>query len=178
MMQTEKIETLTGWRNPTYKEQQDVGEYFENYYAANIRVANGASSILTILGIIFCSGYKSGDIFFCIVGIVLFGIVFKMIWDKNDTKRKIPILKNGNFKVMNGQVCEFKSHWESPGAYYANVISEYGEKIDTPFLVRGEGLEIGTPVLVVYVNPQTIKGGLVRAFTPYMLTSEGIKHRL
>lgn len=178
MIDMGKLEALTGWRNPTYKEQNDVGKYLENYYAANIRVANGIIIILAILEILFRLGLKNGRIFLDIVGIVFLGIAFKVLLDKNNEKRKISVFKNGNFKVLDGQVCEFKSHSESPGVYHANVISADGEKIDTSFLLRGEGLKIGSPVLVVYADPQTIKGGLIRAFTPYMLTNEGIKHRL
>ena len=44
--------------------------------------------------------------------------------------------------------------------------------------VRQEELQVGTPLLLAYADESVVKGGISRAFTPYMMTEEGAKHWL
>lgn len=44
--------------------------------------------------------------------------------------------------------------------------------------VRQEELQVGTPLLLAYADENVVKGGISRAFTPYMMTEEGLRHWL
>lgn len=65
-----------------------------------------------------------------------------------------------------------------PGCCNVRFRSRQGELMKLMCTVRVKGLQEGTPLLLAYADDTVVKGGISRAFTPYMLTEDGLKHYL
>ena len=173
-----KIEELTGFRRPDTHEKEWIGRYFEKIFQGNIKVYKGLSSILCVAGIFSMSAYSVGGIVALAIGIAAFALAFGTIWKKKGYQENIRALKNGQFQVLEGNVAEIFENMEYPGCCNVRFQSSRGETLKMLCTVRQEELQIGTPLLLAYADESVIKGGISRAFTPYMLTEEGMKHWL
>lgn len=173
-----KIEELTGFRKPNEYEKEWIGRYFEKVFQGKIKVYKGISSILCVVGVFSMSAYSVGGIMAFVIGIVAFALVFDTIWKKKEYQENIRALKNGQFQVMEGNVAEIFADTEYPGCCNARFQSLRGETLKMLCTVRQEELQIGTPLLLAYADESVIKGGISRAFTPCMLTEEGMKRWL
>lgn len=173
-----KIEELTGFRNPNEYEKAFIGQYFEKIFRQKIKVCKGLSTILCVIGIFCMSAYSVSGFLALVIGIIAFALAFETIWTKNGYQKKIQAVKNGQFQVIEGNVTEIFAEMEYPGCCNVRFQSSRGETLKMLCTVRQEGLQIGTPLLLAYVDECVVKGGMSRTFTPYMLTEEGMKHWL
>lgn len=71
---------------------------------------------------------------------------------------------------------ESSMHPDYPGVSNIRFQSWKGENAVGWYRVRQEGLQIGTPLLLVYVDKSVINRGICRTFTPYMLSDEGLNY--
>lgn len=174
MTTKKKVKDLKGFREPTEKEGNAIGEFFTAYFQRAIKICRRLSSITSVLGIVFMASYASMGILAIIIGLLLFGVTFWTIWQKKSYQEKISVFQRKNYGVLDGSVCERAVH-ETPGTELVKFVSQYGEKLDKTYIVNSRGLENGTRLLLVYVGPDQMKGGFSYAFTPYMLTEAGIR---
>lgn len=174
MTTKKKVKDLKGFREPTEKEGNAIEEFFTAYFQRAIKTCRRLSSITSALGIIFMALYATTGILSIIVGLLLFVATFWTIWKKKGFQENIGVFKRKNYRVLDGSVYERSVH-ETPGTELVKFVSQYGEKLKETHIVNSRDLEIGTRLLLVYVGPDQMKGGFSYAFTPYMLTEEGMR---
>lgn len=177
-MNMKKIEELSGFRKPNEQERKSISCYFQNVFQGTIRTCKNVSTILCVIGVLAMGSYGINGVVGIGIGLLAFAAAFAAIWTKKKYEGNIQILKNGQFQVLEGKVIEMSTNTEYPGVANVRFQSVQGEVMEMLCTVRMENLQIGTPLLLAYVDKSTIKGGISRAFTPYMLTEEGMKHWL
>ena len=103
------------------------------------------------------------------------------VWNTSDKKKylnNIQVFQNGQFQILEGNVAEIFANMEYPGCCNVRFQSAKGETLKMLCTVRQEELQVGTPLLLAYADENVVKGGISRAFTPYMMTEEGLRHWL
>lgn len=176
MMNMKKIEELTGFRNPNDQEKDRISRYFQNVFQKNIKTCQTASAVLCVVGVLCMTSYDSMGIMSIIIGLLAFAAAFSAIWTKKGNQQKIEIFKNGRFQVLEGKVMESSMHPDYPGVFNIRFQSWKGENAVGWYRVRQEELQIGTPLLLVYVDKSVINREICRTFTPYMLSDEGLNY--
>lgn len=176
MKKTASIAEMSGLRLPTDKEIREISEYMNYYYGLRKKTCRKCSVFLGILGIVMILASSSAGIFALVIGVVCFLGVFAALGYKKQIIKDVTVIENGEFQVLDGYVKKIEADMDTPGV--SNVIFESIKQQEWKgwFSARHENLNLGLPLLLMYVAPDKIKGGICRVFTPYMLTEEGRKH--
>lgn len=122
----------------------------------------GLSIIFCVIGIFCVSACSVRGFLSLVIGLIAFILAFGTFRTKKKYLNNIQVFQNGQFQVLEGNVTEIFANMEYPGC--CNV--------------RQEELQVGTPLLLAYADENVVKGGISRAFTPYMMTEEGLRHWL
>ena len=178
MMNGKKIEEMSGFRAPSEYERKAVSHYFQKWFQKRIKFCKRCSSVLCAIGVLNVAFYESAGILAIILALIAFGMAFICIWTKKENQEKIQVFAQGHFQILDGMVSEISVNPDSPGFSNVRFQSKYGEVLSIWCAVRQEELQIGTPLILAYVDDKTVKGGIFRAFSPYMLTEEGLKYQL
>lgn len=178
MKNYKRIEELNGFRKPNEQEKDFIGRYFEKIFQYDKKVSMGLAVILWVAG-----GFALVSIMVCgitaaIISMGFFIAAFLATKHMRDNEKKIQAFKNGEFRVLDGTATEISTNMEYPGCCNVRFCSKHGELLKLMCTVRVEGLQEGTPLLLAYADDTVVKGGIFRAFTPYMLTEDGLKHYL
>lgn len=169
------VEELCGFRVPSEGELAAVVRYAAAYFQSRIRTSKMIAAFLTSIGFILLLGSR-GNLPAILFGVVLFAASFACVAEKNRLKEKVHVFEAGNFRVLDGTVCEITVNYDTPGVSNVKFLSCSGQKFNRWCGVRQEALAAGTPLLLVYVDKTAIRGGITWAFTPFMLTKEGIAY--
>ncbi|MBR2583733.1 MAG: hypothetical protein IKD61_10100 [Oscillospiraceae bacterium] len=82
----------------------------------------------------------------------------------------------GEFTVLHGSVGEIRLNTEKFGVMSARFRCPDGTLLKEYYALRQEGLEVGTSMLLVhYETKGPGRKSFTRAFTPFMLSEEGLK---
>ena len=173
-----KINELTGFRDPNACEKEFIGQYFEKIFQHQIKTCKGLRIILCVIGIFCVSACSVRGFLALVIGIIAFILAFGTFRTKKEYLNNIQVFKNGQFQVLEGNVTEIFANMEYPGCCNVCFQSAKGETLKTLCTVRQEELQVGTPLLLAYADESVVKGGISRAFTPYMMTEEELKHWL
>ncbi len=181
-MRIKRINEATGFRSPTQSEINGVSKHMKAYYQANSKISEIAGIILATLGLLLINGSGDGNSFLTLIlgGGSLAGAVMAL-YNTFTNKQKAVRFEKGEFYVLEGTVTNIQMAPEMPGVSSVEFTSNWGQTLDGRFEVRHEELQIGTPLLLVYIPKKEgkITGDFQWAFTPFMLTEEGIRrHRL
>lgn len=176
MKKTGNIEEMSGLRQPTEKEISEISEYMKYYYGLREKTCTKCSVFLGIFGIVMILASSSAGIFALVIGVVCFLGAFAAIRYEKQIIKDVTVIENGEFQVLDGYVKKIEADMDTPGV--SNVIFESIKQQECKgwFSARHENLNLGLPLLLMYVAPDKVKGGICRVFTPYMLTKEGRKH--
>lgn len=170
-----KIEELSGFRKPTNEEKEIISQYFQAIFTRDMKVCKYVSIFLSSIGITaLLSMIFSGPI----VGIVCLIFAIYAITVKKRYQNNIDVFKNGKFQVLEGTVQEMSVNVDYPGAFNVRFQSNNGEILRQWCTVQQRDLQLDTPLLLAYAGNDLIKGGISRAFTPQMLSSDALKHFL
>ena len=176
------MDRITGFRSPTQSEINSVSKYMKAYYRTNSKISGIAGIILATLGLLLVNGSRGGNSFLPLIlgGCSLAG-AFMALYNTFTNRKEAARFAKGEFHVLDGKVTDIQMTPEIPGVNIVKFTSNRGQTLDGWFEVRREGLRIGTPLLLVYIPKEEERktGDFQWAFTPFMLTEEGIRrHRL
>lgn len=169
---------MLGKRCPTRDELSKIIRYMEYYYIARKKTCKIFCAVMCLLGVVMLSSYNRGEIFTIIVGGLCFFGAFMAFKYINQITEELNVIRNGDFQVVEGFVGKIGTDSTTPGVSNVVFISKEQQQWDGWFSARHENLCLGLPLLMMYVEPNKIKGGICRVFTPYMLTEEGMHHRV
>ena len=178
IMTVKKVKDFSGFRVPNESEKKAVNHYFQKLLAKRIKFCKRFNIVLCAIGVLNVAFYESAGILVIVLALIAFGMAFLSTQTQKGNQKKMQVFAQGNFRVLDGMVSEISVNPDSPGFSNVRFQSKYGEIFKTWCAVRQEELQIGTPLILVYVDDKTIKGGICSAFSPYMLTEEGSKHQL
>lgn len=170
-----KIKNMAGLRRPEEQERQAISCYFEKYFSDSQKMQKKMAVLLCVFGVLSMSSFKATGL---IVGAVLFALVYSIYSNVRSYRGKIAAFQKGEFWVLEGKVTEFSIHPDYPGVFNARFQSLLGEDAPGWFRVRQEGVQIGTPLLLMYAEKDVMKKDIYRTFTPHVLTEDGLKHCL
>lgn len=168
----------TGFRYPTSGEMNQISQWFEVYYNALIKLAKTLRRIFCVVGLFFCGslGFNSEvSITSIVVAIVCFVIVLYCIKAKNNYTNIISEFKSGRFVVMEGIISKMETNPEYMNCVNVRITSVNSSCSEEWYRVRKEFVSIGSSIILVCSNSNNIKKTIKMAFTPFMLTDEGIK---
>lgn len=131
-----------------------------------------------VIGIFCVSACSVRGFLALVIGIIAFISAFGTLRTKKKYLNNIQVFQNGQFQVLEGNVTEIFANMEYPGCCNVRFQSAKGEILKMLCTVRQEELQVGTPLLLAYADENVVKGGISRAFTPYMMTKEGSRHWL
>lgn len=165
---------LKGYRRPYDSECSVIEEYFTLLTAKNIRfrrmlavimfVCAFFTSLAGIKGSLVCS------ILCCVFLIVGVGSLLGIAGEKRLLNR----VKMHKYKVINGCVCEIRMLNRS-GRVYVRFSSHAGETCKMLLVVRKEGIEMGSRLLLVYIYGSK-RTEVVRVFSEYMFSNQAMKY--
>lgn len=173
-----KINELTGFRDPNACEKEFIGQYFEKVFQHQMKTCMGLSIIFCVIGIFCVSACSVRGFLSLVIGLIAFILAFGTLRTKKKYLNNIQVFQNGQFQVLEGNVTEIFANMEYPGCCNVRFQSAKGEILKMLCTVRQEELQVGTPLLLAYADENVVKGGISRAFTPYMMTKEGSRHWL
>lgn len=130
---------------------------------------------MSVVGFVFLCVIPQHTIAGIVLGLVAYGLVFKLIYDKKIMQERISLFEQRKYRVMDGTVESVQANPDTPGVCNVRFVSVNGQGFSHWRKVRQENVEVGSPLLLLTVEPGTTKGQIVWAFTPFMLTEEGSK---
>ena len=164
---------LKGYRRPYDSECSVIEEYFTLLTAKNIRFRRMLAVIMFVCAFFMSLAGISNPVcsilccMFLIVGVgSLLGIASK--------KRLLNKVKNHKYKVINGCVCEIRM-LDRSGRVYVRFSSHAGETCKLLSVVRGEGIEMGSLLLLVYIYGSK-RTEVVKVFSEYMFSNQAMKY--
>lgn len=166
---------VIGMRVPSDEEKDSIIKYMNAYYNMRQKTCKKCSVIFLVIGVILAFAGSIAGIFALILGIISIFGSFAAIRSRKHFVEDNKVFLDGDFLVLDGYVKRIEADTENPGQSSVLYESE-NQKYSGMFTVRHEGLEVGLPLLLVYVSPDKIAGGVRRAFTPFMLSEAGLKH--
>lgn len=172
---------MFGLRRPTDDETAIVGEYMRLYFRPLFRTYLIACTLCAILGGVFVLGsfqdYQDGTSVFpeLVIGLCLVAGIPFFVKERNDDHAMLDMFLQGDFNVLDGKVSRIirieRTAWNG-----IEFVSDYGEVFPIkPLAVRLEGLKTGIPILLVVM--ENGKKDFIKAFTPFMLSHEGIRYQ-
>ena len=182
-MRIRSASELTGLRFPTEEEKAAVAEAVSAGLSANIRLTKAMGILLPAVGLLLAAGAVSGTVqgtaaravlfILAVIGIAAGLSAFAHV---RRMRAQIGAFCDGQFRVADGRVGRIEVNPEMPGISNASFVTGRDEELAGLYRVRQEGLEEGTPLLLVRWEERGREE--TRAFTPFMLTGEGIRrHR-
>ena len=177
-MNTKNIEEMTGFRYPTEKELELLKPYFSAHYKKRIRTCNRTSIVFCVIGVAFFSSFQRLGIPGMIVGTLFFLLAARMIIGKKKYQKAEKIYGNGEFQVLEGNISEFSVDTSTSNQDTVKFVSKSGQQFDHWLGVHTRDLRVGTELLLVYADPLKTGDKRIYAFTPDMLTEDGIRHTL
>ena len=159
-------------------EKEFIGQYFEKVFQHQMKTCMGLSIIFCAIGIFCVSACSVRGFLSLVIGLIAFILAFGTLRTKKKYLNNIQVFQNGQFQVLEGNVAEIFANMEYPGCCNVRFQSAKGEILKMLCTVRQEELQVGTPLLLAYADENVVKGGISRAFTPYMMTEEGSRHWL
>ena len=177
-MNTKNIEEMTGFREPTEKELKLLKQYFSAYHKKRIRTCNMTSVVFGVIGVAFFSSFQRLGGSGMIVGTLFFLLVARMIIEKKKYQKAEKVYRNGGFQVLEGNISEFSVDTTTSNQDSVKFVSKCGQQFDHLLGVHTRDLRVGTELLLVCVNPSETGDKRIHAFTPDMLTEDGIRHTL
>ena len=181
MMRTVKIDEMTGFRRPSEEERAGVSRHMRYYYNTTTKQTRIIGIILAVLGALLIIGGIAGrNVIGAVLGAAAIAGAVMAFRTLSAYRKETDRFERGDFRVLDGKVSKRELCPDIPGVSSVEFTSLTGQVADGMFEVRQEGLEIGTPLLLVYVSGEERKEGgkFTWAFTPFMLTEEGArKHR-
>lgn len=168
----DRTKRMKGFRRPKEQERQAISRYFERYFSDSQKMQKRMVVLLCAFGVFSMSFKVTG----LIIDAVLFAAVYSIYRNVRSYQRKIAVFQKGEFWVLEGKVTELSVHPDYPGVFNARFQSLLGEDAPGWFRVRQEGVQIGTPLLLMYAEKDVMKKDIYRTFTPYMLTEDGLNH--
>ena len=178
MKNYKRIEELNGFRKPNEQEKDFIGRYFEKIFQYNKKVSVGLAIILWVAGGFALVSIIVRGISAAVISVGFLIAAFLTTKHMKDNEKKIQAFKNGEFRVLEGTATGISANMDYPGCCNVRFRSRQGELMKSMCTVRVKGLQEGTPLLLAYADDTVVKGGISRAFTPYMLTEDGLKHYL
>lgn len=178
MISRKKAGELTGFRKPIENEKDKICRYFENIYRSKKRLFQIFNIIFVVMAIFTLDLRHTNGSFAVFTGLISIAGILGMIWTKRSYRKNIQPFLIGDFHLLEGKVSEISTNMEYPGAVNVRFQSAEGETWNMVGTVRKEGVQIDSPLLLVYAENAAVKEGISRVFTPYMLTDEGMKYRL
>lgn len=109
------------------------------------------------------------------LALLAYAMVFKLIYDSKTMRQNIQAFEARKFRVLDGSVHKIQVNNSTPGACNVLFISSYGQECKRWFLAREEGLETGSPLLLVTADKNAVKKDVTWTFTPFMMSEEGSK---
>lgn len=169
---------FTEFRSPNSYELKQISKYFEIYYMAHIKIVKALSRIFCVLGLIFLGaiGFNTErSMISIILGILCFIIVFLCIKTKNNYVNIISEFNNGKYVVMDGIITKMERNPDNMKCVNVWFTSNNGSYNDGWYKIREEFASVGSDIILVYLNSGSSRKPIKMAFTPFMLTDEGIK---
>lgn len=165
---------LKGYRRPYDSECYVIEKYFTLLTAKNIRFRRMLAVIMFVCAFFTSlAGIKGNPVcstlccVFLIVGVgSLLGVTSK--------KRLLNKVKNHKYKVINGCVCEIRM-LDRSGRVYVRFSSHAGETCKLLSVVRGEGIEMGSRLLLVYIYGSK-RTEVMKVFSEYMFSNQAVKY--
>ena len=186
MTTARSIEELDGIRVPTQEEIARIGRYMRCYYQDNDRLTRILMPAFLVLGLLLVCGVLLGvakatsqRLAFLLLGLILLGVGISGMVHLRTLEARIRPFEQGAFHVVNGSVGEISPNLRYPGIQNVRFVSAGGIALDGYYEARQEELQLGTPLLLVFIKKDEWRfGDFQWVFTPFMLTEEGIKkHR-
>lgn len=176
-----KIEQMSGFRIPTKEETTDVSRHMHAYYRSLKRKTIASGIVLTVMGVLLLiGGISAHNMLGFGLGITAAAGAVCAFYYSLTVMSELLVFEKGEFYVMDGNVSRIEVCPDTPGMSSVEFTSVFGQTADGVFEARQEGLEMGTPILLVYVPKEKVSGlkAFTWVFTPFMLTEEGAKkHR-
>ncbi len=170
---------LDGIRAPTPEEVRRITRYYEHLYRENDKSLRVLNTVFFVLGFICAWGYTVNGASSLVVAAIFLAMGFGMLRARRKSDADLEIFRRGDFIVIPGRVCGI---WVETtgllGVSDVEFISEGGRRLDARFHARRTQLQMGTPLLLMHVDEKTLKHGMTRVFTPFMLSEEGLKGTL
>lgn len=160
---------LKGYRRPCDSECSVIEEYFTLLTEKNTRFRRMLAVVMFVCAFFTSLAGIKGNLccVFLIVGVgSLLGITSK--------KRLLNKVKNHKYKVINGCVCEIRM-LDRSGRVYVRFSSHAGETCKLLSVVRGEGIEMGSRLLLVYIYGSK-RTEVVKVFSEYMFSNQAMKY--
>lgn len=168
-------------RKPTQEEVDKVYNYMYKYYKKISKITKKLKIVFEVLGIFFLIpplAYGVGDsenlLAFILGFLSLVGAISAARSAKKDLT-EADCFKNGNLFVADGIVSKIGIS-KHIGEVNIEIVNKYQETIPGPFSVNCVGVEVGTSVILVYLDKENSpdKQEFCWAFTEYMLNSGDI----
>lgn len=177
-MNTKNIEEMTGFRDPTEKELELLKQYFSVYYKKRIRTCNRTNMVFCVIGVAFFASFLQLGIPGMIVGAIFFLLTAHMVIGKKKYQKAEKVYGNGKFQVLEGNISELSVDTATSNQDSVKFVSRNGQQFDHWLGVHTKNLRVGTELLLVYADPSESGDKRIHAFTPDMLTEDGIRHTL
>ena len=128
---------------------------------------------MSAFGFVFLVITPGAGYIMILLALISYILVFKLIYDSKTMRVILQGFQDVRFRVLDGTVSAIQLNPTTPGAWNVRFTSLYGQTCDRWFLAREEGLEMGSPLLLVTVDWDAVKKDITRVFTPFMMTEEG-----
>lgn len=175
---TKNIKCVSGFRDPTDEEAEGIARFTGAKYDHDIKITQRTAVCLFAAAIVFflCAvlddEYQFVSVFLAL-GSALMGAVslssIKVI------QKKKQAFENRQYEVASGTVWDIQANPDKVGCCNVMFRDENGTIYTHWMVVRGEGVEDGSPMLLVRADPSVMEGEYNFAFTPFMLTPKGAK---
>ena len=163
------MEKFSGWRKPDNEEWFKIVKYCTAKYVSYQNFTNWVTLLLVAIGAVAICGKSTRWTF----AILFFLGAMWLISDFRTMQKKYDMIICREYRVMYATVTNYKAKGFRK-KYEVTLASETGENMGGGFCVNRKHLDIGVRVLVVYISPDKIKGGMLLALTPFMVSEEGI----
>lgn len=165
----DNMEKFSGWRKPGNEEWLKIVKYCTAKYVSYQNFTNWVTLLLVAIGAVAICRNNPRWTF----AILVFLGAMWFISDFRTMQDKYEMIICREYRVMYATVTNYKAKGFRK-KYEVTLTSETGENMGGGFCVNRKDLDIGTRVLVVYISPDKIKGGMLLALTSFMVSEEGI----